>query len=662
MQQGKLSTELKLLLGNAYLQNRGFGDAELLVDELLKNRPDDDTVLMLKADILLQVDKPREAEVLYRRIVRETSSAELRCRAELGLVRCLLIAKNISGAETLFAQLHQLPGCEDDVRMVLAELLMAKSLYEQAAVEMEKVLKVRSCDLYLAARLADIYAANKNIGKLTELKEHFQNNTRLGTIFSYYVDAICAGLKGETAKAYELINLCQELQFMIPAQALILKGAAAQGDLKAAASAALFLLAARNDADAVRAVIEDLVPLLSKLIKDNREADAVRAAELILAISPRQPLAARLLMRNNFSKGEYWAAVKLASTILSAIPDDAEAAQLGVLALLTSRQYREGSEWCQKWLMRHPDDVFMTLMLARNQAAAGEMAAAAVSYEKALLLGKASPGVAQEAGIFFLHNDREALARKLIDMLKKDADPIRRSVSWALVGEAAKLGKNRKGAIDAFREAVKLSPKQLGLYMVLSELLFESGNLAEVIDCLRDGLKQLPEQPELCFRLGIALQLTGTAENAAAAINVFTALLQQFPEWWECMTHLSDLLASAGKAPEALKWAETANRQAPNEPAACFCYGNRLYENKNYREAVIQYRLVMEKNFMTSETRTKLAASLREYGRQCLGDSKNTDGMAVWEELLRLCPGDSEAIAAIRQLAEKQNKASNTPK
>ncbi|MDD3119041.1 MAG: tetratricopeptide repeat protein, partial [Victivallales bacterium] len=236
---------------------------------------------------------------------------------------------------------------------------------------------------------------------------------------------------------------------------------------------------------------------------------------------------------------------------------------------------------------------------------------------------------------------------------------IRCSLSWALSAELAKIDKKPAQAAQDFAAAVKLSPKQLGLYMAWSAVLFEENNLAAAIACLHQGLENLPGQPELRFRLAVTLRLTDKPDDSREAIAIFRGLLREDPESVPCLINLSELLAKEGQAKEALDLAERAIRIEPGEATVCFCYANRLFENKNYRSAAIQYRFTLDKSFMKKESREGLIACLREQGRMAGAGNNLISARAAWEEILALAPADAEAKKMLEQIREKQRNTKN---
>ena len=649
-----INIEQKLILANAYLRSNHPLEAEMLADAILKSDKSNLAARLLKADILFATGKTAAAEVAYKQLTPTGISAEIRCLAGLGLCRCRLVSGDVAGAAKLLAKLDPVPACELEIRNLQGMIFVRRQQYAQAAGEYEKILQVQTANLTLAAELAEIYASDNNREKLQQLRNRFKDNSRPSMIIGYYIDALLAGMKNDFIKAYDCLKLCPELQMRIPAQELLLKGAVLKNDLATAASAVLQLLNYRADPPAVAAVVADFTPLVPRLIEAKRDDQAVKAAELLLSIAPRQVDAARIIMRSAFVKADYLNVLRMSRQILAIEADDQEAAQKGALALLELKRAEEGCAWCEKWLAQHPNSPVMLMMLARGQRQLNELAAAVSSYKKALTLSHYSPGIAEEAGLFMLYSGYQSEIGQLIKTLRQNPDHIRQSLSWALTAAEEQL--NHRSATAAFQKAIELNPTQPGLYLVLTDLYVADKNVTAAVECLKGGLRQMSEQPELQLRLAVILRTRGTVEDDREASEIFLSLLRREQYSLECLVQLSELAAKQGKKAEALKWVEKASALMPANPGVCFCYGNRLMENHDYVNAINQYRIALDKNYRTKECQAKMIAALREQARQELAADALVNSYNHWREILSLLPNDPEARRAIDQLDARQAK------
>ncbi len=90
-------------------------------------------------------------------------------------------------------------------------------------------------------------------------------------------------------------------------------------------------------------------------------------------------------------------------------------------------------------------------------------------------------------------------------------------LAYALLGRLEAARQQYDKAEVALRKAVSINPRIPGTHVELSNYFLERGNPEAAVGALQEGLKILPVDAALSFRLAEAYRLAGKAEDAIAA-------------------------------------------------------------------------------------------------------------------------------------------------
>jgi tetratricopeptide (TPR) repeat protein len=153
-----------------------------------------------------------------------------------------------------------------------------------------------------------------------------------------------------------------------------------------------------------------------------------------------------------------------------------------------------------------------TLFLAQRQydkaVAAYEAALARVPGAIEPLTGLANVRVAQ--------GKPELAVAKVEKTLEATPDNF---LAQALLGRLEGLLKQHDKAEASFRKAVAINPRVPGTHVELANYLLERGKADAAVDALKEGLKGLPGDNALSFRLAEAYRMSGKVDDAIAAYD-----------------------------------------------------------------------------------------------------------------------------------------------
>ncbi len=86
---------------------------------------------------------------------------------------------------------------------------------------------------------------------------------------------------------------------------------------------------------------------------------------------------------------------------------------------------------------------------------------------------------------------------------------------WINLGVVLRGKGDVKGAIAAFREAIKLAPKYVNAHINLGDIYQLQKQYMEAIACVRDAIKADPKSAEAHALLGMSLRDSGDIPNSA---------------------------------------------------------------------------------------------------------------------------------------------------
>ncbi|HYO25259.1 MAG TPA: tetratricopeptide repeat protein, partial [Lacipirellulaceae bacterium] len=297
-----------------------------------------------------------------------------------------------------------------------------------------------------------------------------------------------------------------------------------------------------------------LAAIAAVLIAAERQYDgkprAVRDAQqraALITLTPGVPEAAMLASQDASARGDKAKAVAQARLAARARPGSHRSQAELAWALLEVREYAEARTAIEAALAIAPDSWDYQCDLGEICERLGDDEDAEAAYRRALQLGAQEQEPWLRWSDFLLRRTRTEEAAAAVDSLlaldpqgaegsyrlglvqlhRGDARaavaPLRRAVAkdprhfqaWLQLGDALMaLGKSEPAA-RAYQRAVELRPEVSVAWVCWADSLLQSGLTGEAETTLRSGLAATPDSPELCLTLGLLLQQSGRAEEAA---------------------------------------------------------------------------------------------------------------------------------------------------
>ncbi len=178
-----------------------------------------------------------------------------------------------------------------------------------------------------------------------------------------------------------------------------------------------------------------------------------------------------------------------------------------------------------------PDDPDVWYDLAVALEGAGRSAEARTAIERAIQLDDTRPDPHNTLGVLLLAEGRGDEARRQFERAVA-IDP-RNSVALNNLGNALRSLGQAAPAEAAYRRAIEAAPRYAEPWNGLGALQVEANRAAEAIHSFDRARDLAPGNLEILINRGIALELTGDREAAAASYREFLAAAGNAPAWAE---------------------------------------------------------------------------------------------------------------------------------
>jgi tetratricopeptide (TPR) repeat protein len=154
-------------------------------------------------------------------------------------------------------------------------------------------------------------------------------------------------------------------------------------------------------------------------------------------------------------------------------------------------------------------------------------------------------------------------------------DPVARSDEAFARGVALHQGGDIIGAIDAYDQALRLTPWRLDARSNLGAALVRLGRFEEAIGHYRKALETDPGQVGIRFNLGLALYKSGSVEEAAAE---FRQVLERDPAQRPALLLLADCELRMGNHPRVVELLAPHEAELGDDRLFAYLYGNALLQ------------------------------------------------------------------------------------
>ncbi len=184
--------------------------------------------------------------------------------------------------------------------------------------------------------------------------------------------------------------------------------------------------------------------------------------------------------------------------------------------------------------------------------------------------------------------DSELLFRRDLDLY-----PVDNAMAHHCLGRALFLKGDDAGAIQHYREVLRLLPNLPDGHVSMANSLNRLGQFAEAEAEYREAIRLDPKHAEAYKSLGSCL--AGQMKLEEARTNLLRAL-ELKPDYAQAHTRLGTLLMAQGKTEEALAHLTAAVKTHPDYDEGQYYLANALMDQKRFPEALEHFRAAIKAN------------------------------------------------------------------
>lgn len=181
------------------------------------------------------------------------------------------------------------------------------------------------------------------------------------------------------------------------------------------------------------------------------------------------------------------------------------------------------------------------------------------------------------------HNQAQSTFKRMAALQPQSPQPLLR-----LASEHLSAG-DQNAAAQSLRKALEIDPQLLQAQQGLASLAMSAKKPQEALAISRTVQKQRPKEINGYLMEG---QIQAAAKSWDAAASALRSGLQQVPSA-QLAVPLHEVLLSAGKKPEADRWAGEWLRTQPKDPAFPLYLGSRAIDSKDLPEGLRQFDRVL---------------------------------------------------------------------
>jgi len=249
-----------------------------------------------------------------------------------------------------------------------------------------------------------------------------------------------------------------------------------------------------------------------------------------------------------------------------------------------------------------------------------------------------------EKAIGLIQQSRFAEAKPLVVQLSRKAP--KHPLAWNLLGVIVSEEKEYERAIDYFRKAAKLAPRDADFHNNLGEAHRKAGQNAESLPCFEAALKLQPAHAAAHNNIGAALNALHREEDAVAHLS---KAVQLRPDNYEAYANLGIALVNQRKARRAIPCFERAYQLNPADPVVLRQLGQALEHDDRFEEALTLYDRASEKTGPDVSIQVVKIGNLEHQGRK-------EEAWDLLNPLLESAPDESGVVRMFAVLSRRTDR------
>jgi tetratricopeptide (TPR) repeat protein/HEAT repeat protein len=287
--------------------------------------------------------------------------------------------------------------------------------------------------------------------------------------------------------------------------------------------------------------------------------------------------------------------------------------------------------------------------LGRAQAKAHENSEALVTLKRALAI--AGPESALRAEIYEVVSEIYRVDQRLPELIKQLEDEHPNDFArLALLGGLYEETGDSARAIETYRHALAISPRQIDLRLRMIRLLQANGELDKAIAEYDGLIRSAPNNPQFVFEECEALLQRG---DRARALKLVTDLEARAGTDEEVLSRVADFYARTGDADRSLKVLQRLAQSSSGDPGHLVDLGDRYFQDGKEALAMQTWKRIL----VVVVPRAKALAAL---GDVYLEHDKTSEALAAYREAVQLEPGNlatKKSLAAALERTRSYHEA-----
>ncbi len=571
---------LQALLARAaiHLSQRAFSLAEQDLDSLEKTAPGSPIVLYLRAVSAFQQRNLEQAEKDIQQVLEVLPNHP---QSQLIYGAVLFAKGDLALADQYLSQASaSLPGHLPTIKLMAASRMKLNQM-ERAVDILEPAIEANPNDAQLLAMLGNAYLQTGRFQEGSELlSQAVAINPELASLRTQLAFGLLA--QGNTGDAITELQTAVDLgQDLVQADVLLVLSHLRNKEIDEALKAGQALEKRAPD----NPVAFNLTGLAYLAAGERKKAQA--RFEKALSIDPKFVTAeinlARLALEENSperAEGHF-------KSVLTKAPDNLNA--LIGMALLAERRddSRAMFDWLMKAQERNPKSSKPGVLMVQARLKEGDNLKA---LQVARDLATAFPDQIQVLRLMGLAQQAAGEAHSAVRTLEQLVEKQPSAENLTLLARSQLAAENTGGAQQSFQHALESRPDYLPALVALGSLELQEGNYDAALQRAESIQRGYPKSAVGFELAGSALMGKGEKKKAIAAFELAYGIQPSA----KIALLLTRLNTENGDAKEGIKWIEDWLGKVPGDVASRATYGVLLQGMDQWKDAVVQYKKVLD--------------------------------------------------------------------
>jgi tetratricopeptide (TPR) repeat protein len=630
------SVEAHLALAKLYWLENDLTNADREFKAAAELAPPRSVARLIYADFKVRTGAKDEAKVLLREIARDASDSLPAWRM---LAQIAFAEKHLDESLTFIENILFRDPVNIEAHLLQAQVWLSKGETKKAIESLERLNTAYPNFPPIKYNLARAYLQNNTAAQaavvLNQLIATNPENTEAVLLLGE------ANLRSGNAQQVvaSMLDLLKKRPGLAPAQVLLAKAYQSLGRLDDAT--AVF----REQTKASPQSSQPYLFLGLILRQQNKIDEAQEAFENAQRLAPDNALAVTQLVDLDIQSGGFDAALQRVHAALQKAPQSPAAHFLEGKVYAAQGRWDSAEAALLKTLELDPNYSSAYHLLISTYVASNKLPQAIAQLESLLSKSPDNPRALMVAALLYERMSEFAKAKAAYEKLlstKPDFAPVLNNLAYLYAERLGVLDK----AHDLAQRARALQPGDAAIADTLGWILYKQGDYKQALALLQESARNLPDNPEIQFHLGMAYYMMGRTEEARTSFRKAVAAAGDSPDKEEAKRRLSLLGDVEGKGTQ-LSSNETKAilKQQSDDPLTQVRLGESYEKQGAFAEAEVAYEKAIKLNPSLLSATAKLA-------QLYAGPLQNSEKALKFARKAReLAPNDPKIVALLGSAA-----------